>query len=282
MEPQRVDMGIGEVELGDVFAGEIGGESALPELVFALDFPLGLGCWGIQEANVIELERPAELGQGFGIFREKDGVIINVDLQWPAVRQESGREKIQVGQEEFSPIKFGADEHTAAIVEHIEHGKIQPAWGKPAMGRGVQLPEFTDLGALPAAHWGVRAFGRSRMRTTVFQCPAADLGAVEFEAVVAEGFGGRKAVGARRRASQAFLEEVGDWLGPSGGVVATRNSWDPRIGFLSCAGAQVIGGKRIEATAGHAELCGRFGGRQGLLPEGSQHMADERRRVAIS
>ena len=165
MEPQRVDMGIGEVELGDVFAGEIGGESALPELVFALDFPLGLGCWGIQEANVIELERPAELGQGFGIFREKDGVIINVDLQWPAVRQESGREKIQVGQEEFSAIEFGTDKEAATIVEHIEHGKVQRAGREPTMGRSVQLPEFADLGALPAAHWGVRALGRSGPNT---------------------------------------------------------------------------------------------------------------------
>jgi hypothetical protein len=27
------------------------------------------------------------------------------------------------------------------------------------MGRSVQLPEFADLGALPAAHWSVRALG---------------------------------------------------------------------------------------------------------------------------
>ena len=49
------------------------------------------------------------------------------------------------------------------------------------MGRSVQLPEFADLGALPAAHWGVRAFGRSRMRAAILNRPAADLGTVKFE-----------------------------------------------------------------------------------------------------
>jgi hypothetical protein len=49
------------------------------------------------------------------------------------------------------------------------------------MGRSVQLPEFADPGALPAAFWGVRAFGRSRLRITLLNRPAADLGKVEFE-----------------------------------------------------------------------------------------------------
>ena len=93
-----------------MFAGEIRWESALPELVLALDFSFGLRRWGIQETNVVELEGPAELGQGVGILGEKDGVIIDVDLQRLAVDQESGGEEIQVGQEEFSAIEFGTDE----------------------------------------------------------------------------------------------------------------------------------------------------------------------------
>lgn len=80
MEPQSVDMGVGGFDLGDLFAGEIGWEPALPELVFALDFSLGLGCWRIKEAYVVKLERPAELGERLGILREEHGVIIDVDL----------------------------------------------------------------------------------------------------------------------------------------------------------------------------------------------------------
>jgi len=220
MESQSVDVWVGRFDLGNVFAGEKGWESSLPELVLAFDFSLGLGRWGIKEADVVELERPAELGQRVGIFREKDGVIIDVDLQRSSVDQESGGEEIEVGQEQFAVIEFGTDEHAAAIVEHIEHRKVQSASGEPAMGRSVQLPEFADLGALPATHWGMRAFGRSRMRTPIFNRPAADLGAVEFEGVQSQGFGGGEAVRARRGASQAFFEQVGDRLGPSGGVVS--------------------------------------------------------------
>jgi len=66
------------------------------------------------------------------------------------------------------------------------------------------LPEFADLGALPATHWGVRAFGRSRMRTTLFHRPAADLCAVELEGVQSEGFGSGEAVRARREQVRRF------------------------------------------------------------------------------
>ena len=125
MESQSVDVGVGDFDLGNLFAGEIGREPALPELVFALDFALGLRGWSIKEADVVELERPSELGQRVGILREKDGVIIDVDLQRSAVAQESGGEELQVEQEKLSAIKFGTDEHAGTIVEHIEHGKVQ-------------------------------------------------------------------------------------------------------------------------------------------------------------
>ena len=281
MESQSVDVRVSGFDLGDLFAGEIGGQSALPELVLPLDFSLGLGCGCIEEANVVELERRAQLGQGLGILCEKDGMVIDVNLQGSSVDQESGGEEIEVGQEEFAVIDFGTDEHAATIVQHIEHGKGQRTWGKPAMGRSIQLPEFADLGALPAAHGSVRAFGWSGMRQAILNRPAADLGAVELEGVQAQSFGGGKAVRARRGASQAFFEEVGDRLGPSGGVVASRGSRGPHIPFLSRAGPEVIGEERIKAAESHAELCRRFGGRQGVVPAGSQHMPDERRCVAV-
>jgi hypothetical protein len=43
MEPQSLDVGIGGFHVANLFAGEIGWESALPELVFAFDLPSGLG-----------------------------------------------------------------------------------------------------------------------------------------------------------------------------------------------------------------------------------------------
>jgi hypothetical protein len=93
--------------------------------MFALDFSFGLGRWGIKEADVVELERRAKLGECLGILGEENGVIINVDLQRASVGQESDREEIEVGQEEFTAIDFGGDEESAAVVDHIEHGEIQ-------------------------------------------------------------------------------------------------------------------------------------------------------------
>ena len=43
MGPQPVDRRIGRGDFADFFAGEIGGQPPLPELVFAFDFAFGLG-----------------------------------------------------------------------------------------------------------------------------------------------------------------------------------------------------------------------------------------------
>jgi len=59
------------------------------------------------------------------------------------------------------------------------------------------------------------------------QRPVADLGAVEFEGVQAQGFGSGEAVRARRRAGQTFFEQVKDGLRPRGGLIASGNSGRP-------------------------------------------------------
>ena len=66
MKPQVVDVRIGAFDFGDLFAGEVGRETPLPEVMFAFDFAFGLGRGGIQEADVIELERPSQLGSASG------------------------------------------------------------------------------------------------------------------------------------------------------------------------------------------------------------------------
>jgi len=130
---QVVDMAIGAFQIGDLFAGKIGREPFLPKLMFPLNFAFSLGSGGIKETNVIKLKRPAQLGQGLRGLREKDAVIIHVELERAAVDQESSREKIQVRQEQFPVIKFGADEKAAAIIQHVEHGKVQRQLRKPPM-----------------------------------------------------------------------------------------------------------------------------------------------------
>ena len=145
MEPQSVNVRVGRFNLGNLFAGEVRRKAALPELVFAFDLSFGLGRWSIKEADVVELESRAQLSYRVRILREEYSVIIDVDLQRSSVAEKGRRKKIEVGEKEFSIVEFGTNEYSAAIVEHIKHGEIQSGWGKPAMGRSIQLPEFTDL-----------------------------------------------------------------------------------------------------------------------------------------
>ena len=152
MEAQGVDVRVGFLDFSDLLAGEIRGKAPLPKLVFTFDFTLCLRCWSVKETNLIEAKGRAELGQSVRGLGEENGVIIDVELEWPAVGQEGGGEKIQVGEKEFSFIEFGAHEEAAAIVEHIEHGKVERAEREPPVGGGVELPQLADLRALPATN----------------------------------------------------------------------------------------------------------------------------------
>ena len=134
MVAECVDMSVGFRQVGNFFTGEVGRQPALPELVFAFDFALGLGCGGVTQADVVKLERPAQLGECGGIMGEKEAVIIDIKLQRAAVSQEGGGQKVKIRKQQFALVKLGAGEQTAAIVEHVEHGKGYIRTGEPAVG----------------------------------------------------------------------------------------------------------------------------------------------------
>lgn len=150
MEAQGLDMRIGLVEVGDIFAGEVSGQSFLPEEVGAFDFAFGLRGGGIAEGDAVEEKSPAQLGKRVWGMGEEEAVEIDIDFQGHSKFEEGGGQKIKVSQEVFGLVDFGAGEDAAAIIEHIDHGKGSGAAREPVMGRGVQLPEFADAAALPA------------------------------------------------------------------------------------------------------------------------------------
>ena len=113
------------------------------------------------------------------------------------------------------------------------------------------------------------------MGETVFERPAADLGAVEFEGVQAERLGSREAVRTRRRTVQAFLEQVQDGLGPSGGMIATGSAGRPEPSVVCGARGVVSGGQRVKAAGREAELLGGLAGTERVLPEGVEDVADK-------
>ena len=95
MRPQGGDVPVGFLEGRDLFAGEVRRQPALPELVFAFDFAFGLGRGGVAQADVVELEGPTQLGQRVGIVREKDTVIIDIELQGPPAGSRSRRAAVR-------------------------------------------------------------------------------------------------------------------------------------------------------------------------------------------
>lgn len=119
---------------------------------------------------------------------------------------------------------------------------------KPAVRRGVELPEFTDLSALPSAHGGADFFWRDGMGEFVGECPAADLSAVEFEGVKAESFGSDEAVRTRGRGGQTFIEQGDDGLRPRGGMVATGSTGRPERLLLAGACGVVSSGQSVKAA----------------------------------
>lgn len=194
VEAQGAHLRVGVREVGDVFAGEEGGEAVLPELVFAFDFAFGLRGGRVAEGDAIEVQRLAELGEGFRNVREEEGMEVHIEFEGQTAFEESGGEEVEVGQEGFAFVEFGTGEEAAAIVEHVEHGKDGVDTGQPTMGRGVELPEFTDLGTLPAADGGGHFRVPLGMGELIFDGPATDLGAAQGEATEALDLAGGEAV----------------------------------------------------------------------------------------
>lgn len=80
VKTKGVDVRIGLMEVGDVFAGEVGGQAVLPVLMFAFDFAFGLRRGGVAKAHTVEAQGRSELSQSVGDMSEKEGVEIHVEL----------------------------------------------------------------------------------------------------------------------------------------------------------------------------------------------------------
>ena len=281
MGAQGVNVLVGFWKVRNFFTGETGGQAALPELVFALDFTFGLRGGSVAQADVVEPERPAQLGQSLRSVSEKDTVVIDVKLQGASVGAKGGGQEVKVGEQQFAFVEFGAGEQTAAIIEHVEHGKGDFGLWEPTVGRGVELPEFADLGALPAAHGSPDTLGGKGVGQFVFDGPEANLRAIKLEGMEAQRFGSGKAVGRRRHGVESFVEQVQHGLRPRCGVVSAGRSRSPERVFFLTAGPKVSGGQDVEAAGGEAELFGRLSGADEMLPESVEHMPDEGGSVAV-
>jgi len=279
---QGLKVRIGLVQVGDVLAGEIGRQALLPIEVATLDLTFSLGGRSKTKGDAIEVKGLAQLGEGFGVMSEEQAVEIHIEFQRQTVLLECGGQEIKVGQEQFAFINFGTGEKPAAIVEHVEHGKGLGAAGEPAVGRGVQLPEFTDVAALPAPDRSGGTVVGLWVSQVMLYGPTSDLSAVDSELAFAERLAGGKAVGSWRFAAQPFAQQRLHLRRPVGSMIASRCFRRPHGLLMVGTGLEVIAVKFVEAAAGEAELFHGGRGFEFLGSKCAQHVTNQRGGAAVS
>jgi hypothetical protein len=81
VEAEFFDEAVGLREGGDVFGGEEGGETFLPEVVRALDFSFGLRGGREAQGDLVKAQGGAELGEGVWLAGEEKGVVVDIEGQ---------------------------------------------------------------------------------------------------------------------------------------------------------------------------------------------------------
>ncbi len=102
-----------------------------------------------------------------------------------------------MGQQGFGGIEACADIEACGVVEDVEEGLFVGVAGQPGMGAGVVLPERAQIAGLPAFDGFGCGFVTGVGSELVLDGPAADAGAVGFEAEAAMEFAGTGTVGGR-------------------------------------------------------------------------------------
>jgi len=204
---ELIEQTVGPLEFADVIGGEQWWEAFLPVVMAAFDFAFGLGCWGIEEFDAVEVEGLAELGEGVWVVGVKEGVEVHIQGQRQAVDSEGCGKEVQMGQQGFGGIKACADIEARGVVQDVEEGLFVGIAGQPGMGAGVVLPERAQIAGLPAFDRFWRGFVAGVGGELVLDGPAADAGAVGFEAEAAVEFAGTCTVGRRRFGGEEFFEQ---------------------------------------------------------------------------
>jgi hypothetical protein len=281
METQLVDVGIGLVEVGDLFTGKVSRETILPEEVRSLDFALGLRGRSVAKGDAVEVKGATQLSESLWGMGEEEGMEIHVDLQRQTVFDEGGREQIKVGEQVFGLVNSGSGEDTTAIIEHVDHGKGLEAVWKPGMRRGVQLPELAEVAALPAADRGCGAVIRFGMSEVMLDGPAADLSSVHAEVALTEHLAASEAVGGRGFTAEHFAQERVNLGRPVRRMIASGGARGPGGLLMMGTRLKVVAVELIEPGAPQAQLFSGSGGLDAFVAEETQHMTDKWRSTAL-
>ena len=212
---------VGRFRCSNIFGSEQRRQAALPVLVLAFDFAFGLRGAGVAQGDAVEVQRGSELSQGFGSLGKEKAVAIHIKFQRQSMLGEGGGEEVEVSQEVFGVINFGAGANAGTVIQQIEQRIVSFVAWEPTVRRGIQLPERTDLETLPAADGSGWAAWRRGVGQMVGEGPPADGGRVDWKAQTAMNFGGRKAIRSRWTDRKEFANECFSALRPVRGVIPT-------------------------------------------------------------
>ena len=251
-----VEQLVGPGQFHDLIGGQERDETFLPVVVAAFDFALGLGRWGIEQLDAVEVEGRAELGEGVGVVGVEEGVVVHIEGQRQAVGLKGAGEEIVVSEKGFARVEACAGVETGGVVEDFEEDLLVGHAGQPGVGRGVILPEGAVITGLPAFD----GFGRSLVTGVggelMFDGPAADTGAVGLEVEAAMGFAGGGAIGGRRFGGEQLGEEGGDFEWEVRVMIAAGKARRPGVGAALSAGEQVVGAQLVIAADAEAQFEG--------------------------
>lgn len=269
---------IGGLEVGDAFVGQEGDEPFLKGVEAAFDFAFGLGVGGDAVGDAQGGEGALELGVGVapvgsGAMAEERQAV-RVERDGRAVFFDGGAQMAEVTPGGVAGDEGAGDDFTGVIVGSENERGIRVG-GPPGMGRGVVLPEFADVGALPAA----AGLGTGRLRGEVLGEMLRDImgdggtGTVEIQAArqlvgqegEVEGLTVREDVG----------EEIVSGLRPRDMMIAAG-----RLGNEAGLVGEPLMAQFIEASASDQEAFDRGGGIELAGVEGFEDLLDVERRGA--
>jgi len=248
---------VGTSEIADLIGGEYRREAFLPVVMAAFDFAFGLGSWGIEQFNAIEVEGLAELGEGVGIMGVEEGMEVDIEGQGQAMDLEDAGEEIEVGEEGFAVIETSAGVEAGGVVEDVEESLFVVGAGQPGVRAGVVLPKGTAVTGLPAFDGLAWGFVTGIWGELVGDGPAADTGAIGFEVAAAVQFAGAGTVGGGGFGGQELGEQGGNFGSPVWVVIAAGDPRRPGLALTGGAGLQVLAVEFVKARTRQAQLGGR-------------------------
>ena len=198
VDQELVEQPVGAIEFVDVIGGQERRETFLPVIMAALDFAFGLGRWGIEQFDAVEVKRLAEPSEGIGVVGVEEGVEVDIEGQWQTVVFEDAGQEIKMGQQGFGGIEARSDIEAGGVIQEVEEGLFVGVAGQPGMRAGVVLPERAQIPGLPAFDGFGCGFVTGVGSELVLDGPAPNTGAVGFEAEAAMEFAGTGTVRRRR------------------------------------------------------------------------------------